>query len=69
MSKPHPLKDYLDRNKIGYAEFARRIAASNAGVVYKYATGQRQPRPRFMKAIVRETDGAVTANDFLVAAD
>ena len=32
--------------------------------VTRYANGQRIPEPETMAAIVRETAGAVTANDF-----
>ncbi|MFK8250207.1 helix-turn-helix domain-containing protein [Ancylobacter terrae] len=33
----------------------------------KYELGRRFPRPSILAAIIRATDGAVTANDFLAA--
>lgn len=58
------LKTYLADANITYDAFARRIGVANAGVVAKYAAGKRTPRPKFMAAIVRETDGKVQPNDF-----
>lgn len=62
------LSSYLEAQKITYADFAAQIGAANAGVVHKYASGKRYPRKKFLQAIIRETDGAVTANDFLAEA-
>jgi transcriptional regulator with XRE-family HTH domain len=58
------LKTYLAAKSITLEEFARRIGAANAGVVHKYANNVRVPRPKYMAAIVRETEGAVQPNDF-----
>jgi len=63
------LSAYLADKRIGFAEFARRVDAANAGVVQKWALGHRVPRPKYMKAIVRETEGAVQPNDFLEVAE
>jgi len=63
------LDAYLADNRIGYAEFARRVQAANAGVVRKWALGLTVPRTKSMKAILRETEGAVQPNDFLEVAE
>lgn len=63
------LKAYLVDAQVTYDEFARRIGAANAGVIAKYASGKRVPRPRFMAAIVRETGGKVSPNDFFPLQD
>ncbi|WP_330703565.1 helix-turn-helix transcriptional regulator [Novosphingobium resinovorum] len=58
------LKAYLVAADVTYDDFAKRIGASNAGVIAKYAAGKRVPHPKFMAAIVRETGGKVQPNDF-----
>nr|WP_317892396.1 helix-turn-helix transcriptional regulator [uncultured Sphingomonas sp.] len=62
------LGTYLAERQITYHDFAQRIGAANAGVISKYVTGKRHPRPKFLVAIVRETDGEVRPNDFIPAA-
>lgn len=63
------LGPYLKERDISFADFATRIGAANAGVVHKYVNGKRYPRRRFLLAIARETEGEVTANDFVCAVD
>ncbi len=58
------LKDYLVEADLTYDEFAKQIGAANAGVVAKYVAGRRVPRPQFMTAIAKATDGKVQPNDF-----
>ena len=62
------LGTYLALSRIKYDDFAERIGVANAGVISKYVTGQRYPRRKFLEAIVRETDGDVQPNDFLLTA-
>ena len=57
------LRDYLDMRAITQAEFAGRIGISNAEIS-RILAGLRHPNPNTMRAIMRETDGAVTPNDF-----
>ena len=57
------LADWLKANDVNFAEFGRRIERS-AQAVRRYANDERIPDRDTMPAIVRETDGAVTANDF-----
>lgn len=45
-------------------EFASRIGVTPT-MVTEYAEGRSWPRREIMEAIVRETGGEVTANDFL----
>lgn len=63
------LKTYLADANITYDAFARRIGVANAGVISKYASGKRVPRPWVMAAIVRETGGKVQPNDFHILQD
>ena len=52
------------RPRVTYAEFANRIGSS-VTLITAYVDGSVWPGRDKMKAIVRETDGQVTANDFL----
>lgn len=45
-------------------DFAARIGVTQT-MVTEYAAGRAWPRAEIMRAIVRETDGQVTANDIL----
>lgn len=58
------LIEWLALNDVSYAEFARRIGASNAKVVQRYATGERTPDRVMMPKVVEATGGAVRADDF-----
>ena len=58
------LADWLDRNNIKRYVFAQRVGV-RASVVTDYCKGIIRPGPDKMEAIVRETAGAVTADDFL----
>lgn len=58
------LKTWLQDKGVSYAEFARRIGASNGKVVQRYAERERMPEPTMMTKIVEATDGAVQPNDF-----
>lgn len=57
------LKDWLAENEVSRAEFGRRIERS-IEAVRRYETGERVPDKETMSRIFRETDGAVTPNDF-----
>ncbi len=52
------------RPRVTQAEFARRIGAA-APLITAYIDGSVWPGRDKMEAIIRETGGAVTANDFL----
>lgn len=63
------LKDWLDlRNADGSkrkrSAFARSIGVTPS-MITEYCRGDMWPGQEIMEAIVRETRGAVTANDFL----
>lgn len=58
------LGDWLEKHDVTYADFGARIG-SDAPSVSRYVRGLHVPRPATMAAIVRETAGAVTANDFM----
>jgi|9_EtaG_2_1085328.scaffolds.fasta_scaffold00121_46 DNA-binding transcriptional regulator YdaS (Cro superfamily) len=57
------LKDYLLKQNIKAKDFANQIGCSYGGVM-KWLSGDRFPRPLHIHHIERETNGAVTANDF-----
>lgn len=61
------LGSYLRDEGITYAAFADRIGVANASVVWKYAKGRVPRSKKVMAAIIRETGGAVTVNDFFSA--
>jgi DNA-binding transcriptional regulator YiaG len=60
------LADYLDQNGLSRAVFAARVGVS-AETVRLWLNGDPQPVPqdRFLRRIVQETGGAVTALDFM----
>lgn len=61
------LKQWLKDHKISAPDFARRIGLSHAPSIYRYLDRTQVPRPKFMAAIIRETSGDVSANDFVAA--
>lgn len=61
------LADWLKANKVTHEKFAERIATDRSSVS-RYAAG-RMPRRAHLQAIIRETGGEVTANDFVAAPD
>lgn len=58
------LLNYLERQKIGYAEFARMIASPHRRNIQRYAFGLRRPNHETMLRIYEVTQGEVTPNDF-----
>jgi DNA-binding transcriptional regulator YdaS (Cro superfamily) len=58
------LSDWLKQTKTRKYQFAARIGVS-ASVVTDYCEGRLYPRREIAEAIIRETGGQVTANDFL----
>jgi DNA-binding transcriptional regulator YdaS (Cro superfamily) len=58
------LAEWLKRTKTRRYQFAERIGV-RASVVSDYCKGRYCPRPKVAEAIIRETGGEVTANDFL----
>lgn len=58
------LDDWLKRTKTRRYQFAARIGVQPS-VVSDYCNGRYCPRPKVAEAIIRETGGEVTANDFL----
>lgn len=58
------LAEWLKKTKTRRYRFAERIGV-RASVVSDYCNGRYCPRPRVAEAIIRETGGEVTANDFL----
>lgn len=58
------LADWLKSTKTTKYGFAERIGV-RPSVVTDYCKGRYCPRPEIAVAIIRETGGQVTANDFL----
>jgi DNA-binding transcriptional regulator YdaS (Cro superfamily) len=58
------LAEWLKQTKIRRYVFAERIGVQPS-VISDYCKGKYCPRPKVAEAIIRETGGAVTANDFL----
>jgi transcriptional regulator with XRE-family HTH domain len=61
------LADFMAREGISPADFARRIGVGHISV-NRYLAGTRVPAPDVMVKIAKATDGAVTPNDFLLPA-
>jgi Helix-turn-helix len=55
---------WIDRKRLTLREFGERIGVDESSVS-RYINGGRMPRPEHLAAIMRETNGAVTANDFM----
>ncbi len=62
------LADYLSKQNIPGAEFARRIEVSQEAV-RRYVKGDRRPEWDVLARIVSATDGHVQPNDFLKLSD
>lgn len=58
------LADWLKETKTRRYRFAESIGV-RPSVVSDYCKGRYCPRPKVAEAIIRETGGRVTANDFL----
>lgn len=58
------LADWLKQTKTRRNAFAVRIGVT-ASMITEYCEGRMWPGRDKMESIVRETDGEVTANDFL----
>jgi DNA-binding transcriptional regulator YdaS (Cro superfamily) len=58
------LAEWLKQTKTRRYIFAGRIGVQPS-VISDYCKGRYCPRPKIAAAIIRETGGAVTANDFL----
>ena len=59
------LKEYLKLNRISSKQFSRTIKVSEISVS-RYINRKRIPNKKILKAIFRETNGFVSANDFLI---
>lgn len=60
------LADYLTAKGLSPTEFAPKVGVSPEAIRL-YLKGERHPRPKVMRAISAETEGAVSANDFFAA--
>lgn len=58
------LSDWLKRNELTRRDFAKRIGVSPI-MITEYCNGTAWPKRETMIAIARETNGEVTANDFM----
>jgi len=58
------LRDWLEKEGISGNEFARRLGVAKA-TVSRYATDDRIPRPAILRRIHDETNGEVSAPDFM----
>jgi transcriptional regulator with XRE-family HTH domain len=61
------ISDWLDKADIADSEFADRIGVSRQALS-RYKAGTRTPRPSVLARIRAETNGRVTANDFVPSA-
>ena len=59
------LKEYLQLNKISSKQFSRILKVSEISIS-RYINGNRIPNKKILKAIFKETNGFVSANDFLI---
>ncbi len=59
------LSRFMSANKISDAELAASIGVS-VGAVRKWRYGERTPRPAMLARIFEATNGAVSANDFML---
>jgi len=62
------LRTYISRDRTKLSALALAINVSET-TVYRYMSRTRMPRPETVRAIERETDGAVTPADFYSHAD
>lgn len=60
------LASYLEAKNLSPAEFGAKVGVGGEAIRC-YIRGDRRPRDKVMRAIIAETDGAVTANDFYAA--
>jgi transcriptional regulator with XRE-family HTH domain len=58
------LKDWLAKNEMSDAEFARISGIGQRALVQKYRHGRQFPGPENLRRIKEATNGRVTANDF-----
>jgi transcriptional regulator with XRE-family HTH domain len=59
------LRTFLEQTGISITDFAREIGVYPQAV-HRYLRGERMPRPDVMRLILKATDGAVTADSFLL---
>lgn len=57
------LKQYLSEQGLTYEAFAKAIGVTTK-TAWRYAHGERMPKPPIMAKIVAATDGAVREADF-----
>lgn len=62
---PSALADYLSRERISAAEFARKAGIASRQVIHAYLQRTAFPSPENMVAIQQATSGKVTFNDFV----
>lgn len=63
------LTDFMKDRGLDDAAMAVLIGEVSEGAVKKWRYAERTPRPNQMTRITAATDGAVTANDFMPAAE
>ncbi|MCK8788173.1 helix-turn-helix transcriptional regulator [Roseomonas sp. NAR14] len=59
------LVEYLERNDLTIAAFARQAGLKSRQLVHRYVRCDRFPPPEALKKIRDATGGAVTADDFV----
>lgn len=62
--QPMRLQDYLAKKELSTRDFGKLVGVSYAAIS-RYCNGQRFPHPKVLRAILSETNGRVTPNDFL----
>lgn len=58
------IKDYIESKNMTVAQAARDFGCTDQSMRY-WVSGQRTPRPPKMLALIRWSDGKITAEDFL----
>lgn len=59
------LREWLDKHDISALEMGRRIGLKEPNSIYRWLRGELKPSDANMVAVIRETKGEVSANDFL----
>lgn len=58
------LRQYIDQNNLTIAKFSEMIDC-DVSTVHRYLQGKRTPATRMLTRIHEQTNGLVTANDFV----
>ena len=59
------LKTYLSNKGLSVPAFGRSVGVDNRQTMWRYVSGERMPPRDVLRRIREETDGQVTADDFV----